>query len=156
MSNRNSAKRLCDWYIRRAKAIGVVYCVIPVLITFGVLFATSAFRPVYLLRLALSLVVGGSVAAYVNEFGLSLWLIKHRSAAGPATILDGMWVGAAIGIGIALVPPLTSLIATNHLEAAKTYIIAAWLASAAIGAVMGGILASIGRKGVERPGQGAE
>jgi hypothetical protein len=138
-------KRLCDWYVRRVAIIGFLYCVVPTLIWFGWLFATQEFRTVYLLRLAISLVVGGAVAAWVNRFGVSLWVIKHRSKAGPATVLDGALIGVATGWASALLPPLTGLIYSNHLELAKLFIIAAWLTAAVVGALVGAILASVGR-----------
>jgi len=138
-------RRLCEWYVRRVPIIGFLYCAVPTLIWFGGLFATVEFRRVYLARLAISLVVGGAVAAWVNRFGVSLWVIKHRSKAGPATVLDGALIGVATGWASALVPPLTALIATQHPGLAKLFIIAAWLAAAALGALVGAILAAVGR-----------
>jgi hypothetical protein len=61
-------------------------------------------------------------------------------------VLDGLLIGGAIGLGIALIPPLTSLILSNHIEEAKTFIVAAWLSAAGIGGLFGAILACIGRK----------
>ena len=152
MDGSNSMKRLCDLYIRRVTVIGALYCIIPTLVWFLIMFAQVAFRQVYLVRLVLSLVVGGAFAALVNRYGLSLWLAKHRSKDGPATVADGMLIGAAVGLGTALVPPLTGLIRSNHIEMAKTFIICAWLLAAVIGAIIGGILASIGVNHVDRTG----
>ena len=104
----------------------------------------------YLARLGISLVVGGLIAAWVNRVGLSLWIIKHRSPRGPATVIDGGLIGAAVGVGSCFLPPLTSLMYTNHLELAKTFVIAAWLVAPAVGAVIGMILAAIGRRHVAR------
>jgi len=139
-------KRLCDLYIRYAGFIGVLFCAVPNLVWFiGGLFLVP-FREVYLLRLLLSLVIGCPIAAYLNKYGVDIWLLKHRSAKGPATILDGSLVGAAIGIGCAFLPTLTVLIASNHIEIAKTVVIVTYLSAALIGAAFGSILATIARK----------
>ena len=79
-----------------------------------------------------------------------MWLTKHRSDSGPGTILDGSLNGAAIGIGSALLPDLTSLIGTNHLEMAKTFIIVTYISSAFWGGVIGGVVAAIGFKYISR------
>jgi hypothetical protein len=104
------------------------------------------FREVYLLRLALSLLLGGWIAARVNDYGVRLWLMKHRSQEGPGTISDGLLIGAGVGVGTTFLPPLTSLIATNHPEEAKLLIILSWSAGIVFGGLIGGTLASIGRK----------
>lgn len=148
-------KRLCELYIRHPRLIGAAYCAIPVLIWYAVLLAVVPFRGVYVVRLILSLAVGIPIAACVNEFGLRLWLIKHRSAVGPGTVLDGFLIGAGVGMAAVLVPPLFSLLATHHLEAAKWVIIGCWLAGVIVGAAIGAGLASIGREYVERPQRSA-
>ncbi len=143
-------KRLCDFYIRHAGLIGAVYCAIPALVW---VIATSlfvGFREVYLLRLGLCLVFGCAIAAYLNRYGVNAWLCKHRSVNGPATVSDGALVGAAIGIGSALLPALSALIGTNHPEMAKTFIIVTYLSTALVGASMGSALAAIGRKFIDR------
>jgi MFS family permease len=139
-------ERLCEFYIRRVRLIGALYCAVPTVVWFAAVFAMVPFRGVYVLRLVLSLAVGGWIGAYLNQFGLSLWLTKHRSHDGPGTIADGALTGAGVGIGTALLPPLTSLISTHHLEEAKSFIICAWLAAVLLGALIGGGLAAIGRK----------
>jgi len=137
--------RLCAAYIGNASFIGVLYGVVPVLLWFGACFALMPFREVYLLRLVLALALAGLAGACLNRFGLELWLLKHESAKGPATVCDGFLIGAGIGVGIALLPPLTALIGSNHPEEAKLFIIAAWLFAAALGGIMGACLASVGR-----------
>ena len=104
------------------------------------------FREVYLLRLALAFLLGGCIAAWINNYGVRLWLVKHRSQEGPATVIDGILIGAGVGIGTTFLPPLTSLIATHHPEEAKLLIIVSWGAGIVFGGVIGGILTSIGRK----------
>lgn len=146
MGDPGGMKRLCELYVRRADVAGIVYCAVPTLAWFGGLFATQPFREVYLLRLALALGAGCAVAAVVNRFGARLWAAKHRSPAGPATVLDGALIGAACGWGTALVPPLTSLIESNHEPEARLFVIVAWLLSAAVGALVGSILANAGRR----------
>ena len=143
-------KRLCDLYIRHAGFVGVLYCAVPNLVWFIAGLFIVPFREVYLLRLVLSLVIGCSVAACLNRYGVEIWLFRHRSAEGPATILDGALVGAAIGIGSALLPTLTVLIASNHIEIAKTVVIVTYLLAALVGAVFGAILATTARKYVNR------
>jgi len=150
MDEPSAMKRLCDGYIRHAGLVGALYAIVPVLIWFGLCLALIPFRQVYLLRMLLALVVGGAMGAWLNRFGLELWLLKHRSGQEPATILDGALIGAAIGVGIALLPPLTALIYTEHPVEALTFIIAAWLASCLIGGCIGALLASVGRQHVER------
>jgi len=150
MEGPSGMKRLCELYLRRAWLAGVVYCAVPTVAWFAVVFAIRDFREVYLLRLAIALVAGCAVAALANQFAVNLWVAKHRSPAGPATVFDGLLLGAASGWGTALVPPLTGLIASHGLEATKTLIIAGWLASAAVGAVLGAVLAAIGRKHLDR------
>jgi hypothetical protein len=143
-------KGLCEFYIRHPRLIGACYCILPLIATYAILFTTNPFRAVYVLRLVLSLVLGIPIAAYVNEFGLRLWLIKHRSAEGPATVYDGFLIGAGIGLAAVFVPPLLSLIATHHLEEVKLLIIAGWGAGVLVGGMIGALLAAIGRKYVSR------
>jgi phosphate/sulfate permease len=150
MAEPSGMKKLCELYVRRADVAGIIYCTVPTLAWFLLMFVTWPFREVYLLRLALALVVGGAVAAVVNRFGAALWVAKHRSPVGPATVLDGALVGAGCGWGTALVPPLTGLIATNHPMDARNFIIGSWLAAAVLGGVVGAILAAIGRKHLDR------
>lgn len=150
MGNNNSGQKLADFYIRRAGLIGCLYGIIPVIVWFSYMFATLPFRDVYALRLVLSLVIAGSSGAYLNRYGLRFWLIKHNSRVGPATVLDGMFVGAAVGLGTALFTPLTSLIASNHIEEAKWFIIICWLLAGTIGFVWGGIVTAIGGKNIDR------
>jgi len=142
--------RLCEGYIRHAKLIGLLYCWIPAIAWFGTMMLFVSFREVYLLRLVLALLLGGSLAAWINDYGVRLWMIKHRSQAGPATVVDGILIGAGVGIGTTFLPPLTSLIATHHPEEAKVLIICSWAAGIVFGGLMGGILASIGRTHLDR------
>ena len=136
-------KRLCDFYIRHAGLIGVIYCAVPNLVWFMLAFICVPFREVYLLRLCLSLIVGCTITAYLNRYGVEIWLCKHRSTNGPATILDGLLIGAAIGLGSALLPTLTVLISSSNLERAKTIIIVTYLLVTLIGGIFGSIIARI-------------
>ncbi len=150
MAEAENMRRLCQLYIRRVKVIGMLYCTVPALVWFLAVVATVPFRSVYVLRLGLSLVIGGWIGAELNRFGLLLWLTKHRSQDGPATVADGALIGAGGGLGTALLPPLTSLISTHHLEAAKWFIICSWIAATLVGALIGSGLAVIGRRYIER------
>ncbi len=143
-------KRLCDLYIRHAGLIGVIYYAIPCLGWSLVAMVSIPFREVYLLRLGLSLTFGCAISAYLNRYGLEMWLSKHRGKGGPATVCDGALIGAAIGIGSALLPTLSVLIKTNHPEMAKTAIIVTYLAATCAGGIIGSVLAAIGRKYVDR------
>lgn len=143
-------KRLCDLYIRHAGWIGAVFCAVPALVWFTATLLLIPLREVYLLRLGLCLVVGCPIAAYLNRYGVNAWLFKHRSPGGPATVVDGVLVGAAIGLGSALLPVLSALIKSNHPEAAKTFIIVSYLSVTLVGAIMGAVLALIARKHVDR------
>jgi hypothetical protein len=142
--------RLCRGYLNHPCLIGILYGAVPVLLCFGYMFAALPFRDVYVLRFALSLITGVVAGTGLNRFGLSLWLLKHRSAAGPAGAGTGMLIGGAIGIGVSLLPPLTSFIGTQHPEQAKTFVIAAYLTSTIVGAMIGAMLGAIGRQHVER------
>jgi len=146
MPNDPTMKRLCDFYIRWVATIGALYCIVPTLIWFAVLFLSVPFRSVYVLRLILAVGIGGPLAGFSNRAGLRFWLIKHGSSDGPATVLDGILIGAACGMGTVLVPPLTSLIASHHLQQARSLIIVLWLVGMAVGCLIGGTLAAIGRR----------
>ena len=139
-------KKLCDLYIEHAGWVGVFHCALPSLVWFGSMLVFVPFRGVYLLRLALCLAVGCPIGAYLNRYSVDMWLTKHRSASGPARIIDGTLNGAAVGIGTALLPALTSLISSNHPEMAKTFIIVVYIAAALAGGVIGTMVAAVGRK----------
>jgi hypothetical protein len=143
-------KRLCEFYIRHAGWIGALFCAVPALVWFAAVLLTIPFREVYLLRLGLCLVVGSPIAAFLNRYGVSAWVGKHRSGDAPATLLDGTLIGAAIGIGSTFLPALTVFIRTNHPEAAKTFVIVNYLSVTFIGAVIGAVLATIARKHLDR------
>ena len=139
-------KRLCDFYIRHAGWIGAVYCAAPNFAWFLATFLFVPFRTVYLLPLSLSLLAGCVTGAYLNRYGVDVWFCKHRSAEGPATVFDGALVGAAIGIGSALLPTLSVLISSSCIETAKTTIIITYLLATSVGALLGAVLARIARK----------
>jgi hypothetical protein len=143
-------KKLCDLYVARAGFIGALYCVVPTLIGFAVVFCVVPFRQVYLYRLAIAILVGGPVAAYLNRFGLSLWLCKHASPKGPATALDGMLIGWFLGMGMAVIPAFTHFIASNGMDGTKTIVLAIWLIASVLGAIMGWVIGLFGTKYVER------
>ena len=142
-------KHICDFYIRHAGWIGAAYCAIPNLAWFLGTFVFIPFRTVYLLRVSLSLLVGCVISAYLNRYGVDAWLRKHRSTDGPATVIDGILVGAAVGIGSAILPTLSALISSSCIEKAKTIIIITYLAATFIGAIFGAGLARIAQKYVE-------
>ena len=139
-------KKLCDLYIRRAGLVGVFHCALPSFGWFVSMLLFVPFREVYIVRLALCLAVGCPIGADLNRYSVDMWLLKHHSDSGPARIIDGTLNGAAVGIGTALLPALTSLISTNHLEMAKTFIIASYVASALVGGIIGTMFAAVGRK----------
>jgi hypothetical protein len=147
---RLAMKKLCDLYIARAGFIGALYCIVPTLIGFAILFCVHPFREVYLVRLAIAILVGGPAAAYLNRFGLSLWLIKHASPKGPATTRDGVLIGSFLGMGMAVIPALIHCIASSNLDQTKTVIISIWLFGAIGGAIIGGILGLVGGKNLDR------
>ena len=139
-------KKLCDLYIKRAGWVGVFHCALPALCWFVSMLVFVPFREVYLVRLALCLAVGCPIGAYLNRYSVDMWLLKHHSDPGSARIFDGTLNGAAVGIGTALLPALTALISSNHLEMAKTFIIVCYIASALVGAIIGTMVAAVGRK----------
>ncbi len=139
-------KRLCDFYIRHAGWIGAAYCAAPNLAWFLATFLFVPFRTVYLLRLSLSLFVGCVTSAYLNRYGVDTWLCKHRSADGPATVVDGALIGAAVGIGSALLPTLSVLIRSSCIEVARNAIIITYLSATSIGAALGAVFAGIARR----------
>lgn len=143
-------KKLCDLYVAKAGFIGALFCIVPTLIGFAVVFCVVPFRQVYLCRLAIAILVGGPVAAYLNRFGLSLWICKHDSPKGPATALDGALIGWFLGMGMAVVPAFTHFIASNGMDETKTVVIAIWFIAGVVGAIMGGTIGLVGAKYVER------
>ncbi|SPE59131.1 membrane hypothetical protein [Verrucomicrobia bacterium] len=143
-------KKLCDLYVAKAGLIGALYCVIPTLVGFAVMFCVVPFRQVYLYRLAIAVFVGGPVAAYLNRFGLSLWLSKHNSPHGPATVLDGALIGWFLGMAMAVIPAFTHFIASNGMDGTKTIVIAIWFIAGIIGAIIGGSLGFVGAKYLDR------
>jgi hypothetical protein len=146
-------KKLCDLYIKRAGLVGVFHCALPALCWFVSMLLFVPFREVYLVRLALCLVVGCPIGAYLNRYSVDMWLVKHHSGSGSARIFDGTLNGAAVGIGTALLPALTSLISSNHLEMAKTFIIVSYIASALVGGIIGSMVAAVGRKYIRVEGK---
>ena len=139
-------KKLCDLYIQHAGWVGVFHCALPSLVWFGSMLVFVPLREVYFVRLVLCLAVGCPVGAYLNRYSVDMWLAKHRSDSGPASVRDGTLNGAAVGIGTALLPALTSLISSNHPEMAKTFIIVSYIAAAFAGGVIGTMVAAVGRK----------
>jgi len=146
-------KKLCDLYIKRAGVVGLFHCALPSLGWFLSMVLLVPFREVYLLRLALCLAVGCPIGAYLNRYSVDMWLVKHHSGSGSARIFDGTLNGAAVGIGTALLPALTSLIGSNHLEMAKTFIIVCYIASALVGGIIGSMVAAVGRKYIRVEGK---
>ena len=155
-------KRLAELYIGRAKLFGALYCIVPSVAWFVGMLCVVPFRGVYVVRLGLSIVIGGCVAAWLHEYGVKMWLIKHRSAEGPATVADGALIGAGVGFSIQVFPALTGFIGTQHPEQTKAVIIGVWLISIVIGACIGSVVATAWGKYVstsrekEDPGSGAE
>ena len=143
-------KKLCDLYVAKAGLIGALYCIVPTLIGFAVMFCVVPFRHVYLLRLAIALLVGGPVAAYLNRFGLSLWMIKHTSPKGPGTVLDGALIGWFLGMGMAVIPAFTHFIASNGMDGTKTIVLLIWFSAGAVGAIIGSTLGWVGVKYLDR------
>jgi hypothetical protein len=143
-------KKLCDLYVTKAGFIGALFCIVPTLIGFAVVFCVVPFRQVYLYRLAIAILVGGPTAAYLNRFGLSLWMYKHHSPKGPATALDGALIGWFLGMGMAVVPAFTHFIASNGMSGTKTIVIAIWFTAGVVGAIIGGTIGFIGAKYMDR------
>ena len=139
-------KKLTDLYIKRAGLVGLFHCALPSFGWFLSMVLFVPFREVYLFRLALCLAVGCPIGAYLNRYSVDMWLLKHYSDSGPARIFDGTLNGAAVGIGTALLPSLTSLISSNHPEMAKSFVILSYLASAFVGGIIGTMVAAVGRK----------
>ncbi len=143
-------KRLAEFYVRHAGLIGFGYCAVPVLIWYVIQTFAIPFRDVYAVRFGISIIAGGTLAAMANRFGVSMWVAKHRSALGPATVLDGAFLGVTTGMAATIVPPFCALIASHHLEEAKTLIVSCWVAGIVLGAVVGACLAAAGRKHLDR------
>jgi hypothetical protein len=143
-------KKLCDLYVAKAGLIGALYCIIPTLMGFAIGLTVVPFRQVYLVRLAVAILVGGPVAAWLNRFGLSLWMIKHNSPKGPATVLDGALIGWFLGMGMAVVPAFTHFIASNGMSDTKTLVIAIWFIAGVLGAIIGGVLGFVAAKYLDR------
>ncbi len=143
-------KKLCDLYVAKAGLIGALFCLVPTLIGFAVVFCVVPFRQVYLYRMAIAILVGSPVAAYLNHFGLSLWMCKHKSPKGPATAFDGALIGWLLGMGMAVLPAFTHFIASNGMSETKTIVIAIWFIAGILGAIIGGTIGFIGAKYMDR------
>jgi hypothetical protein len=139
-------KKLSDLYIKRAGLVGVFHCALPSFGWFVGMVLFVPFREIYIVRLILCLAVGCPIGAYLNRYSVDIWLLKHHRGSGPAKIIGGTLNGAAVGMGTAFLSVLTSLISTNHLEMAKTFIIVSYIASALLGGIIGTVFASVGRK----------
>jgi hypothetical protein len=138
-------------YVQHAGLVGALYCALPAVTWFVLALLLVPFRPVYGLRLVLSLVVGCPIGAYINRQGVAMWLAKHREPSGPAGALDGALVGASVGIGTALLPTLILfLISSSDVDRAKGFVILTYLAAAAVGAANGAVLGAVGRRYLER------
>lgn len=146
MPDPTAGQRLASLYVRRAALFGALWCIVPTAIVWLVMLSQSLpFRPVYIFRFAVTAVLGGALGAFANRYGVFLWLLKHRSPEGPATVLDGAAIGAAVGWITGLVGPLAGFIATDHVEDVKTLVIVAWLAAAVTGTIAGALLARLWR-----------
>ena len=143
-------KKLCNLYVAKAELFGASYCIVPTLIGFGIMFCVAPFRSVYLLRLAIVLFIGAPVAAWLNRFGLSLWMTKHASPQGPATVLDGALIGWFLGMGMAVIPAFVHFIASNGMDGTKTIVILIWFIAGSVGAIFGTIIGAIGVKYLDR------
>jgi hypothetical protein len=143
-------KKLCDFYIAKAGIIGALFCILPTLLGFAIAFCVVPFRQVYLYRLAIAIFLGGPVAAYLNRFGLSLWMCKHTSPKGPATAWDGALIGWFLGMGMAVIPAFTHFLASNGMSETKTIVITIWFTAGIVGAIIGGTIGLIGAKHMTR------
>jgi hypothetical protein len=70
-------------------------------------------------------------------------------------VLDGALIGAAVGFSMQVLPALTALIATNHPHEATAGILGVWLASIALGAIVGAMLARVWGRHVSTSREGA-
>jgi hypothetical protein len=67
MANGTAGQRLATLYVRRAALFGALWCIVPTLIVWIVMLSVSfSFRPVYLVRFAVTAVVGGALGALAN------------------------------------------------------------------------------------------
>lgn len=145
-----SFARSTSWYLTHGRLMGFLYATVPSLVWFAWSTSSLPWRDVYGLRLALAVVVGGFVGATVNEYGLRLWVLKHRSPDGPCTMVDGAAIGGSIGMVLTIVPAMTMLIATNHLDEVLLFIVCGLLTALVVGAAVGAILAFVGAVEVSR------
>ena len=152
MKNKEETKtkgeRIGSFYTRKIWLFATLYCVIPVSIWFIWVILTNPFREIYLVRIAISFIIGIPISIFFNKYGVELWLMKNENK--KAEVLDGVLIGGFVGAWTVMIPVFTSLIYTNHLEQAKTFIIIAWLISVAVGSIIGGFLANIGRKNLPK------
>ena len=142
------SEKICFFYIRNIWLFATFYCVVPISAWFIWILLTNPFREVYLLRIAISFIIGIPISIFFNKYGVELWLMKHKNK--KAGILDGVLIGGFVGAWTVMIPVFTSLIHTHDLEQAKTFIIIAWLISVAVGSIIGGFLANIGRKNLPK------
>ncbi|MGA1871489.1 MAG: hypothetical protein ACMUJM_23425 [bacterium] len=139
-------KKLCNFYIKHILSIGALMCIIPVLFSALYIYLTLPLRQVYIFRLILSLIFGGLAGAYSNSYAVTNWLLRVTKKEYVKGVLNGGVGGLFAGIGTAAIPPLTGLIYSNHIEEAKTIIIATWIFGAMAGILVGSTLGFIGTK----------
>lgn len=120
--------------------------IIPVTFAAIYIYLTLPLRQVYILRFILSVILGGLAGAYSNSYAVTNWLLRVKKKEYVRGILDGGVGGLFAGIGTAAIPPLTGLIYSNHIEEAKTIIIATWIFGAVAGLITGSLLGFIGTK----------
>jgi len=85
-----------------------------------------------------------------------MWLAKHLGPSGPAKILDGTLNGAGVGLGISLLPSLTSLLASSDCNTARGAIIITYLSATVLGGIIGSITAAVGIKYIDSNPAGGE
>jgi len=141
-------KHIAGFYVAHAELIGALYCIIPCIIVFAATVGAGLFQEAHIIRLLLSVAVGGYVGSRLNRLGVDAWLTKHHSSKGPATVADGIEIGWTVGLGTCLLPPLTLLIRAHDYRHAVLSLTVIWMAGALIGAILGGILSVICRNSI--------
>jgi hypothetical protein len=139
-------KKACLFYINHIHAIGALMSIVPVTCVYAYMFTFLPFREVYLLRFVVSLIIGGIAGAYSNSFAVNNWLARVKVKNAKLGIIIGSAAGLFAGVGTNAIPPLLSLISSNHIEYAKNFIIISWIIGAVNGILIGGSLGYIGSK----------
>ncbi|MDD2715539.1 MAG: hypothetical protein PHW04_06555 [Candidatus Wallbacteria bacterium] len=139
-------KPVCQAYVKNIRLIGALMSIIPTVATSIYILFNCRFRPVYLLRLLLSLGFGGLAGAMSNEMAVKAWLKLIKEKNLEKAVKQGAVGGLLAGITTAIVPPLTGFISSSNPDKANKILVSSVFSGAVIGTLFGSFLGYMGFK----------